>query len=951
MKGCTHMSKAKTFSARKIITVLFSVLIICSMLTCFPTAVSAETVTIKNVEPAILVNAGDTVNLSGYAVEFSDKTVSDKIKWTYNGSEVKEFKAEEAKVYPLVAESGDRKQNVYIVAKKSSDSEYVLYYNDFSNANAIDDWNRIYKDDGIYSINDGKLEINALSKSNPRIYLPSWLADFGNYRIDAVATQKEPTDSSRWFSFIFRAQNPDTTGTPYYHMTIRNNMTSPATSTTGGIECCSYVTSWNYYKSASYTETVNPNKYYTFSVLLKDNTVQYQINGDTVIHLDNLPQVADTIKGGVGIQANSSKVYVDSIKVSIQKDTPVYVEPEVPQILQYVVDPQSNILNTPTNIAIIDSADTLKGLQEGKPSNAVMYIDSALNVNTKDGAKITTVEEALTYYGKNIIPAFYVKDNETAKSITDYLTSKDIIDALIISPDPNVAKYALEQYSSIRSAVDFTGITDELNNDTLFKIRATTTGANSRVAIIPMRFATIDSVYYLHRLGLAVWVMNDNIAGKTDIATMITSGANGVITNDYKAVADAFVNLFAENTLTRTPLIVGHRGNPSLAPENTISSYLLAIENGADCVETDVYLTKDKHIIIMHDGSLKRTTNSDSDKSITQMTLEEIKQYYCWGDSDSFKDKYPEERVPTLEELFEAIKDKDTVVYLEIKDGRAELIDVLKDLIQKYNYENRVFIISFDPTQLKRIRETIPALGTGFLMSATSDASTVAKMHESLYIDFTKYNMSFSTFDPGYRAFTKEYYAAFRHRGIPVFPWTYSTYTVDEFDSSFRYGADSITTNDAQYSKLMIKKLVSSTNEINLDVNAVADFSVESVTFGGVRKAITGSGDVSGGTTDHKNMFVTFIEGEDVASYENGTVKALKEGKATFMVGFKARTDSGRPYVLYTQPITVNVGSTQDTTGGTNTIEIVIYSVCGVIIVLGAAYLIASAKKKGPAKK
>ncbi len=945
------MSKAKTFLARRIITVIFSVLIICSALTCFPATVWAETVTIKNVEPAILVNAGETVNLSGYSVEFSDKTVSDKVKWTYNGSEVKEFKAEEAKVYPLVAESGNLKQNIYIVAKKTSDSEYILYYNDFSDNNAIDGWNRIIKDDGIYSINDGKLEINAIGKTNPRIYLPSWLADFGNYRIDAVATQKEPTDASRWFSFIFRAQNPDTTGTPYYHMTIRNNMTSPATSTTGGIECCSYVSNWNYYKSASYTETVNPNKYYTFSVLLKNSTVQYQIDGNTVIHLDNLPQVADTIKGGVGIQANSSKVYVDSIKISIQKDTPVYVEPEVPQILQYVEDPQSNILNTPTNIAIIDSADTLNGLQAGKPSNAVMYIDASLNVNTKDGAKITTVEEALPSFGKNIIPAFYVKDNDTAKSIADYLKSKNILDALIISPDASVAKYALEQYSSIRNAVDFSGITDELNNDTLFNIRATTTGANSRIAIIPMRFATSDAVYYLHRLGLAVWVINDNVNGKTDIATMITSGVNGIISNKYKDVADAFVNLFAENTLTRTTLIVGHRGNPTLAPENTISSYLKAIENGADIVETDVYLTLDNHIIIMHDGTLERTTNSDSGKNITQMTLEEIKQYYCWGASDQFKSQYPDEKVPTLDELFEAIKDKDTVVFLEIKDGRVDIIQPLADLIKKYNFENRIFIISFAQTQLTRIHEALPSLGTGFLLSPTIDQSSVEKLHDSLYTYYRQINASFSAFDPGFRAFTKEFYAALRHRGIPVFPWTYSSGVAAEFDTSFLYGADSITTNDAQYSKLMIKKLVSSTNVLNLTVNETTGFSVESVTYGGTKKTITGSGDVSGGQSDHKNMFVTFIEGEDVATYENGTIKGLKEGTATFMVGFKARTDSGKPYVLYTQPITVNVNAAHETSSNGNTLEIIIYVVCGLIIVLGATYLIMSAKKKGPAKE
>jgi hypothetical protein len=98
-------------------------------------------------------------------------------------------------------------------------------------------------------------------------------------------------------------------------------------------------------------------------------------------------------------------------------------------------------------------------------------------------------------------------------------------------------------------------------------------------------------------------------------------------------------------------------------------------------------------------------------------------------------------------------------------------------------------------------------------------------------------------------------------------------------------------------------------------------------------------------------MFVTFIEGEDVATYENGTIKGLKEGTATFMVGFKARTDSGKPYVLYTQPITVNVNAAHETSSNGNTLEIIIYVVCGLIIVLGATYLIMSAKKKGPAKE
>ena len=57
-------------------------------------------------------------------------------------------------------------------------------------------------------------------------------------------------------------------------------------------------------------------------------------------------------------------------------------------------------------------------------------------------------------------------------------------------------------------------------------------------------------------------------------------------------------------------LIIGHRGYPQFAPENTLPSWKLALEAGADMAELDYYHTKDGKLIVIHDATLDRTTNA-----------------------------------------------------------------------------------------------------------------------------------------------------------------------------------------------------------------------------------------------------------------------------------------------------------------------------------------------------
>jgi len=89
--------------------------------------------------------------------------------------------------------------------------------------------------------------------------------------------------------------------------------------------------------------------------------------------------------------------------------------------------------------------------------------------------------------------------------------------------------------------------------------------------------------------------------------TAYTNGVNGVLVDDYEAAIRA-EELFRDEapTLLRVPLIIGHRGDPSIYVENTLQSDRGAFSEGVDSVENDIQLSKDGELFILHDDSPKR---------------------------------------------------------------------------------------------------------------------------------------------------------------------------------------------------------------------------------------------------------------------------------------------------------------------------------------------------------
>ncbi len=161
-------------------------------------------------------------------------------------------------------------------------------------------------------------------------------------------------------------------------------------------------------------------------------------------------------------------------------------------------------------------------------------------------------------------------------------------------------------------------------------------------------------------------------------------------------------------------LIVGHRGALGLAPENTMASFQKGLETGCDLVETDIHLSRDGALVLMHDPEVSRTTNGKG--RIRDMTLGEISRL----DAGSwFDERFRGEPVPVLGDLLDWAKKRIPVV-IEIKgDPRPSrgIEAALLAELRKHGLVSEVMVIGFHHDSLKRIKEMEPAITTGLTYS------------------------------------------------------------------------------------------------------------------------------------------------------------------------------------------------------------------------------------------
>ncbi|MUT65309.1 glycerophosphodiester phosphodiesterase [Paenibacillus sp. NEAU-GSW1] len=156
-----------------------------------------------------------------------------------------------------------------------------------------------------------------------------------------------------------------------------------------------------------------------------------------------------------------------------------------------------------------------------------------------------------------------------------------------------------------------------------------------------------------------------------------------------------------------------HRGASGCCPENTMAAFSKGLELGATGIETDVQMTKDGTLVLIHDEKLTRTAGLDA--LVASVDYSEVKQL----DAGSwFGSEFAGERVPTLEQLLELVKDTNTIVNIELKNGFVQYPQLEAKVIEsvrRYQMTERVILSSFNHYSLAEANRLAPEIATGIL--------------------------------------------------------------------------------------------------------------------------------------------------------------------------------------------------------------------------------------------
>ncbi|TVR88117.1 MAG: glycerophosphodiester phosphodiesterase [Spirochaetaceae bacterium] len=180
-----------------------------------------------------------------------------------------------------------------------------------------------------------------------------------------------------------------------------------------------------------------------------------------------------------------------------------------------------------------------------------------------------------------------------------------------------------------------------------------------------------------------------------------------------------------------TPVVFGHRGYAARAPENTLAGFRLAAEHKVPGIELDIHLTADKHLVVLHDHNLFRTTGLDA--GVEQTRYDEMREL----DAGSWFDPaFSSERLPLLEDIL-AEFGSSFVYDIEIKqEGRAAtgIEEQLLGVIRRFGLEANCFVSSFNPFPLRRFRKMAPDIPVAAIYSSHDDVPPILRCGLGAYM-------------------------------------------------------------------------------------------------------------------------------------------------------------------------------------------------------------------------
>lgn len=234
---------------------------------------------------------------------------------------------------------------------------------------------------------------------------------------------------------------------------------------------------------------------------------------------------------------------------------------------------------------------------------------------------------------------------------------------------------------------------------------------------------------------------------------------------------------------THKMAVAAHRGDWYNHYENTMEAFQAAVAAGVDMVETDIRLTADDQLVLIHDATVDRT--SDTTGFVKDFSLEQLRKVNV-GDPDHIR------QVPTLEEFLQWAQPLDILLNLELKEykvpGNEDRWELCADkavaMVEKYSLGDRVVFNSFDAAVLEYIDEKY---GHRYRLHGFYPYSKMTNVQrnpdEYLFCACLWGSLK-----------KKEYYDHLLSKGIE--PWIGASITSSEFLAlCCKYGAKLVTTN------------------------------------------------------------------------------------------------------------------------------------------------------------
>lgn len=277
----------------------------------------------------------------------------------------------------------------------------------------------------------------------------------------------------------------------------------------------------------------------------------------------------------------------------------------------------------------------------------------------------------------------------------------------------------------------------------------------------PGAYASFGFVYNLNNglsLNVAQLIGNSSYAPN---AYLVTLGWTGQV---FGASASKHVS-DEESTGRHKMILLAHRGESYIAPENTLAAFNLAWKNGAEAVELDCYLTHDNKIVVMHDAKTGRTAGIDLVLKDTDSA--ELRKL----DVGKWKgEQFAGEKIPFLEEALATIPPRGRLL-VEIKCG-AEILPFLRDVLDKSGKRSQVTLISFSLDVVAQSKKMMPDVPHYYLRSPAKDPNTGQYQPYDPKLIQTVLDNHLDGLDLHYAMVTKEFADAIKAKGLALWTWT-----------------------------------------------------------------------------------------------------------------------------------------------------------------------------------